>query len=428
MTWLDEILTTHRDFESPMNYWRWSALAALSAVMRDQVYLDRWFYKVYANIYVMLYGESGIKKGPPIAMANKLVHSVGNTNIIKGRSSIQAILKDMGTMYTIPGGTVKKNGNSVFISSSELSSSLVEDPAATKILTDLFDRNYNEGEWRSLLKSDTFKLDSPVVSMLSGTNEAMSDDLLNSSAVKGGFFARTFIIHESKRNKRNSLVFQPDEIPNYEESAKYLKEVSKLKGPFKYLSSLIEDDYYKFPTKINDKTHFASEVGHLYHTWYDDFLDTVDSQEVKDETGTLNRFGDSVLKVAMLLSLAEAPRLEISVSAMNEAIRVCEQLLGNVRKTVAGKNGLSTSSNLKALIINELLNVRENHIISRQMLTKKFYAHYGSIEELDHIMESFHVAGMILTSGTEGGTIYKMPEIQVNQLREYLSGKGNRRQ
>lgn len=426
-TWLDSVLEMHQDFESPMSFWRWSALAAISAVMKDQVYLDRWFYKVYPNIFVMLYADSGLKKGPPIAMANKLVQLVGNTNIIKGRSSIQAILKDMGTAMTLPGGKIK-SVNSVFISSSELSSSLVEDPAATKILTDLFDRNYNEGEWKSLLKSDTFKLNNPVVAMLSGTNEAMSEDLLKSSAVKGGFLARTFIIFETKRNKRNSLTFQPDVIPDYVEAAKYLMQIAELKGPFKSLSSKIKDDYYHIPYGVNQTTHYASEVGDIYHKWYDEFLDTVDSQEIKDETGTLNRFGDSVIKVAMLLSLAEHPKLEITPNAMHEAIRICEQLLGNVRKTTHGKSGLSTSSHFKALIINELLNVRENHQISRAMLTKKFYMHYSSLEELNHVMESFHVAGMILTKETSSGTIYEMPPDQVKVLKEYMEGKGNKRQ
>lgn len=427
MTWLDSILESHQDFESPMSFWRWSALAAISAVIKDQVYLDRWFYKVYGNIFVMLYADSGLKKGPPIAMANKLVQLVGNTNIIKGRSSIQAILKDMGTAMTLPGGRIK-SVNSVFISSSELSSSLVEDPAATKILTDLFDRNYNEGEWKSLLKSDTFKLNNPVVTMLSGTNEAMSEELLRSSAVKGGFLARTFIIFETKRNKRNSLTFQPDIIPDYVEAAKYLVKLSELKGPFKSLSCKIQDDYYSIPHGINTTTHYASEVGNLYHKWYDEFLDTVDSQEIKDETGTLNRFGDSVIKVAMLLSLAEHPKLEITMSAMTEAIRICEQLLGNVRRTTQGKSGTSISSHLKGLIINELLNVRETHSISRAMLTKKFYMHYSSLEELNHIMESFHVSGMIVTKETNGGTIYEMPTLQVNQLKLYLAGKGNKKE
>ena len=40
-------------------------------------------------------------------------------------------------------------------------------------------------------------------------------------------------------------------------------------------------------------------------------LRQIQSQELKDDTGTLNRFGDSVLKVAMLLSLARVPELYI---------------------------------------------------------------------------------------------------------------------
>lgn len=421
-SWLDCIIEQHKDYESPLNFWRWSGLAAIAAVMKDQVWMDRYLYKLYPNIYVMFHADSGLKKGPPVAMANKLVKLVNNTTIIKGRSSIQAILKDMGTASTMPGGRIKTD-SSIFVCSSELSSSIVEDPVAAKILTDLYDRHYNEDEWRSLLKQETFSLKNPTITMLGATNEAMSEDFFTGAVIKGGYFARTFIIYENKRNKRNSLAFQPDNIPNYEESAKYLKELVKLKGQFKYFSCPIADDYYCIPKKKDNRVHYFSEAGKLYDDWYDDFLDTVDTQEVKDETGTLNRFGDSVIKVAMLLSLAEHPQLEITVTAMQEAIKICEQLLGNVRKTTMGKSGMSTSSPLKALIINELLNVRENHMISRAMLTKKFYLHYGSVEELNHIMESFHVAGMILTEVQGETTIYKMPDSQVKQLKEYLAGK-----
>ena len=130
----------------------------------------------------------------------------------------------------------------------------------------------------------------------------------------------------------------------------------------------------------------------------------------------------------MLLSLAQHKVLEITPESMLEAIRICEQLLGNVRKTTMGKSGTSTSSHLKGLIIHELLNIRENHQISRPMLTKKFYMHYSSIEELDQMMESFHVAGMIITETTEKGTIYTMPNMQVNTLKEFLEGRGNKKQ
>lgn len=427
MTWLEELIEQHKDFESPLAFWKWGGLCAISAVLKDNIYLDRYAYKLYPNIYVMFHAESGLKKGPPVSMATKLVQLVGNTTVIKGRSTVQAILKEMGTVISQPGGKFRDN-SSVFIASSEMSSSIVDDPAAAKILTDLYDRNYNEGEWKSLLKQETFKLNNPTVSMLSATNEAMGEDFMTGTVIKGGFIARTCVIYESKRNKRNSLVFRPNKTPDYIKLSEYLKELSKLKGPIREFSSKEPDEYYNIKTEFNGEIYYSSEVGNIYHKWYDEFLDTVDSQEIKDETGTLNRFGDTVIKVAILLSLAESPKLEISVSAMNEAIRICEQLLGNVRRTTMNKQGLSTSSNLKALIINELLNNRPDHKINRAQLTKKFYMHYGSVEELNYIMESFHVAGMILTDVVGETTVYKMPEQQVSQLKEFLAGKGNRRQ
>lgn len=417
----------HKEFESPMNFWRWSALASIAAILKDKVWMDRYLYKLYPNIYVMFHAESGLKKGPPVALAEKMVREVNNTTIIRGRSSIQAILKDMGTGTTSPGGKVKQDSN-VFICSSELSSSIVEDPVAAKILTDLYDRHYNEGEWKSLLKQETFSLRSPTITMLGATNEAMSEDFFTKAVIQGGYFARTFIIYESKRNKRNSLTVKPRIKPDAKKLAQYLIELSRLTGEFRAFTSETKDDYFKIWKKKEGRDIYFSEAGLIYDDWYDNFLDLVDSQDVKDETGTLNRFGDSVLKVAMLLSLSEHCKLEMTASAMTEAIKICEQLLGNVRKTTMGRSGLSTSSHIKGLIINELLNVRENHVITRAMLGKKFYMHYGSPQELDEIMQAFHVSGMILTESQGDTVIYRMPETQVKQLKLYLEGKGNRKQ
>ena len=145
MDWLQDLVNQHRELESPRSFWYWSAIAAISAVMKDQVWLDRQIYNLYPNIYVMLHAESGMKKGPPISMAKQLVRPVNTTRIIGGRSSIQGILKEMGTAYTQPGGKVQTK-SVAFIASSELSSSIVDDKVATKILTDLYDRQYNVGE------------------------------------------------------------------------------------------------------------------------------------------------------------------------------------------------------------------------------------------------------------------------------------------
>jgi hypothetical protein len=76
----------------------------------------------------MLYAKSGLRKGKPISLIKQLVNEVNNTRMISGRSSIQAILQEMGTAYTLPGGKVI-NKSDAFIVASELSSSLVDDKA-----------------------------------------------------------------------------------------------------------------------------------------------------------------------------------------------------------------------------------------------------------------------------------------------------------
>src|SRR4030095_9455275 len=197
MSWLQEIVSQHDELESPQSFWYWSALAAVSAVVKDQVWLYLQIFYFYSNIYVMLHADSGLKKGPPISMARQLVKAVGNTRIISGRSSIQGILKDLGTAQTVEGQKGKFNQKSTaFICSSELTSSLVEDRVATDILTDLYDRQYNIGTWRSLLKMESFNLVDPTITMLTATNEAHSTDFFGKKDIHGGYFARTFIIAE----------------------------------------------------------------------------------------------------------------------------------------------------------------------------------------------------------------------------------------
>ena len=424
MTWLEKLLAQHNELESPTNFWLWGGLAAISAVVKDNIWLDRQIYNLYPNIYVMFHAESGLKKGPPISMAKQLVRGVGGTRIISGRSSIQGILKELGTAQTQPGGKVI-NKSTAFICSSELTSSIVEDKVATDILTDLYDRQYNIGEWRSLLKMEQFNLKDPTITMLTATNEAHSNDFFAKKDIHGGYFARTFIVSESKRNRANSLIIPLKNPPKYPDHIDYLKVLSNLKGPFKPLGSIepTEECTIPYNEHVTGETNYFSDAGLVYQKWYENFIDTVLTQDLKDDTGTLNRFGDSVLKVAMLLALCRSPDLYIDTDSMNLAIQYSEKLIGNVREMTHGKKGLSEAKNIKNLIIQEFL-TRETHSISRAMLLKQMWAHYKDAGELDDIMLSFDQAGMIKTQSIGNQVIFVMPDGQVQEYKRRFAGKG----
>lgn len=397
MNWIDEVILQHKEYESPSSFWYWSALVTISAVIQDKVYLDKFLYKLYPNIYVMLHADSGLRKGAPVSMAKQLVTMVNNTKIISGRSSIQAIVKELGTAYTTAGGKVI-NKSAAFICSNELSASIVEDSAATNILTDLYDRSYNTDEWKSLLKMEAFSLKSPTVCMLTATNESHSDDFFVKKDIMGGYFARTFIIYDNKPNTINSLMFAPAVRTDYKALAEYLEELIKLEGEF-----VISNGTRKY-----------------FDEWYKDFRQSIIKQDIKDSTGTLNRFDDSVLKVAMLLSLAKEPTLEITQQTVEEAITKCEQLIGNVRRTTAGK-GKNQWATEKAELIFELMK-RNPHMITRQQLNKKYYLRASS-SDWDDITQSLEAAGIINIERAGNQIVYVMPDEQVEEYRKHFEGK-----
>lgn len=398
MSWLKEITEQHAELESPASFWYWSALAAVSAVLKDSVYLDKFLYKLYPNIYVMLHAESGIKKGPPISMAKQLVREVNNTRIFSGRASIQGILKKLGESETKPGGVILKKSVG-FICSSELTSSIVEDKVATKILTDLYDRQYNEGDWGSLLKMEEFTLRDPTVAMLTASNEAMSDDFFTQSAITGGYFARTFIIYENKRHTINSLMYELKTTIDYKKSATYLKELAKLTGQFAM------DD----------------EARAYFDNWYRKFRDLTDSSQIRDPTGTLNRFDDSVLKVAMLVALGHAPELHIKIEHIKEAIEHCEKLVGNVRKTTFGTGSKNIWAPLKAMILRELV-TRPQHLITWPQLNEKYWMHANKTE-MREIMESFNESGAVRPIMIGSIMAYEMTPDQVMKYERFFAGK-----
>jgi hypothetical protein len=397
MPWLDDIILAHSELESPSSFWKWASLTAIAAILKDNVWFSKQRYNVYPNIYVMFHADSGLKKGPPINLAKKLVMGVNNVNIIVGRSSIQAIMKDMGTAKTMPGGMIRA-ANSVFICSSEFTSALVTDPIATNILTDLYDRNYNEGEWRSLLKMDTFTLKNPTITMLGGTNEAHSDSYFEQKDVMGGFFARTFIVYEKHEQTINSLMFPLQYKFDDKGAIEYLKQLTQLKG--------------EFTMDVETRT-FADE-------WYRNFRNLVKEQQIQDKTGTLNRFDDSVIKVAMLISLARNPELVITKRAFEEALNECEKLIGNVRKTTMSQ-GKSQWASQKGILLKELLE-REGNAITRQQLNQKYYLH-ANANEWDEIVGSLEAGGHLRIEMKGNVRLYVMPERVVAEWKKHLEGK-----
>jgi hypothetical protein len=401
--WLDNFLEARQNFESPRKFFYWSALAAISAVVKRNVYLRkkdaetrRTNYILYPNIYVFLVGDSAVvRKGPPIKAARKLVKAVNNTRIISGRASIQGILKELATAYSREDGPPITDA-AAFICASEFRSSLISDPQALSILTDIYDGDFSN-DWKTLLKgSDIEELKDVYPVILGGSNPAYLKEAITGADIEGGFVGRSFMVYGSQRQKINALVADIEgdddgdddegEDEQYQAEAEWLKELTKLKGHFKY----------------------TREGARIYKDWYENFT----TKEVDDKTGTFGRLHDQVLKVAMLLSLSRKTALVLDKSDVQDAIDSCIELAGDVNKALM-PSGKSEFAAKTTVFLQEMLRSERYEISRRKFLQK----HWGDVDafDLDRIVETMINAQWLNVRKDGKDTFYQLTDVAAEQ-------------
>lgn len=362
MTFIEAVLSYTKASESPRRYYYWSALAAVASVVKSNVYLDKFYYKLYPNIYVLLVGRSGLRKGPPVNLTRALVSEVNNTRIFAGRVSIQGVISELSKARTKKEGGPPQTEASGLLCASEFASFIIQDPSALTILTDLYDGHYNP-EWSYMLRnSPTEKLTKPCLTLIGASNESHIKDAIPQNAIGGGFVARTFIIYSNKKSGINALTVKPKDSIPIEQLYTMLREIGKASGPFKW-----------------------SEPGRrLYEAWYQQYQELEQLED--DTTGTMERLHDHILKTAMLISLSRKVDLVLEYSDIEEAIRACQDFVPGAKRISLGTEGKAPSAPGTAVLLKELL-TNSKHEISKPEALAKFWAHFD-VFDLDRIAES----------------------------------------
>jgi hypothetical protein len=400
MTWLDSLMESTEEFETPRQFWYWSGLSILSAIVKDKVWVERGGLdelRVFPNVYCMLFARSGLRKSTPVAYARRIVKYVNNTRVFSGRASIEAIVQELGKAYTTPEPRRIITDACAFITASEFSSSMINNTQALTILTDLYDRNYNSGEWKNVLKhAGVDILKNPTITLFCATNPPHLKDFVPTKDMYGGFFGRTFIIHADKKHRTASLFGRKlVKIPEIEKLGEYLKEVGKLSGPF---------------TNTEDSAN-------KYEKWYNEVDERM--EEVEDKTGTAERIGDAVLKVASLLSLSSSLDMLINSDHIDKAIELCEPLLNTVARATRGK-GKSSFGDATAIVLEEIWRGGGNQ--TRHYLLTKHWSDFDAID-LDRVIITLEDRKAIESERVNGVVTYRMFKKVFEQYDKWMKEK-----
>lgn len=304
----------------------------------------------------MLIGKSGLGKGFPIWLAEYLASKVDNTRVISGRNSIQSLISELSKMKSKQEGESIKDGRAFFISG-EFANFVIEDPQALTILTEWYDTHWNDNRpWRNSLKGTGIEsIKNLNVTMLGAAAPIHFRQVVPENAIGGGFIGRTLIIYATKAHKINAQVRKVEKRFDPDNLAKYLIEVSKVKGEFT----------------------FEDKANTLFEEWYKEFK----SNDKADDTGTDNRMKDHVLKLTMLLSLSERLDRVATEDHVAEAIRLCSELISgsNKARLGAGKNPIAEQT---SIIVKYLL--ENDNRATRSYLLRKFWGQLDAFD-LDRI-------------------------------------------
>ena len=383
LNWVESLVAENQHVETPESWMWWSLLCCISASAGNNYYLPTLkgdlIYK--PNIYVMLLGESGLGKGYPVNLAKRLVQKTNVTRVISGRSSIQAIVKELATTKTIEGAPMITDSRG-FIVNGELSTAIIQDPDSLTILTDLYD-GHDKPEWTNLLKGDgAEKLKYPYITALFGSSPAHFYDSIPQVNIEGGYIGRNLIIYEEVRARNVDLLDEKDDkqlddkfeqyiVPKY---CPHLEKIGKHKG------RLIPNDdarvvFNKFRRQWREKQTY-------------------------DKTGFLNRVPDHILKVGMCLSLAEDELTgEISVAHMEEAIDRITKLVYSSRRTTEGRGPDPLAAPTKMIL--DFLIAADNQELPKRVLLSRGYGTVNTFS-LDQIIENLLELGWIQRNKING--------------------------
>lgn len=353
-------------------------------------------YVLYPNLYVFLAARSGLRKGLPVDVARKLVERSKTTKVIAGRGSIQGIINDLSQADIKENGLLEKNASG-FIVSGEFSQAILDDDDAMTILTNLYDGHFND-EFKNMLKSGHETLRNPYITLLAGSAPAHFQRFFTKRELEGGFLARTLMIYETKRANVNALVKKVQKPIDYDGLAKYLHELGKIKG----------------------EVVWSDEAGDIFEDWYNKF-----EEPEEDATGTANRIHDTIIKVAMLLSVSESFELIIHPHHIREAMTVCFECQVNTNRVIM-KSGDHPQAGQTKLILDAFLKA-ENYELRRTKILSRFWGSIDSLD-LDRIIDTLRQANAIEEPRRiVHDTVYKLKDEIVAQYLNYeqsMNGDG----
>ncbi len=375
---LDDYAILSSNNQSPTEYHVWCALSALSHAVSKKVWTDQGIFKVHANMYVFLVGTAGIAKTMAMRIAQNLIGDIENIPCAGDAVTKEALLRNLASdkspskkVYNLNGTAVKYTHLSIFANEfTTLIKAGGNEAGYIDMLVNIWDQKvYNA----TTISRGEDKIINPYITLLGCITTPTLQNLIDNDLITSGMARRAIFVHADKNGApvpRPLLTEAQKEA--WERCTKRLTELSEptVAGQFVWSEDMIPafDKWYT-------ENFYEAENGNM--------------------APALNQFKrtkpEYVLKLCMLLQLAESNDLILTLDNMYKAIGLLDLIEPSVQFLFGG-----AGKNKSALLTNEILAFIE--AFGRPVPLKRIYARYlndASVDDIDSMLDGLSKADKI---------------------------------
>lgn len=311
--------------ESPENYNVWSAISAVSAVLKDNVWYRRGNYKVYPNQYIILVGHPGIGKGTAINPAHKFVKDPPSThnplaNYIQDRITASKLVEILAAGFP---SAPKFNTNGNLVNGIDSTCILQAEELSTMVnssdwLSDFLTKTWEGGDFIYTTKGGGKKLAKDLCPSLIGacTPSFIKNINKNHGAeISNGFTARTIFVFATENGRAIPFPLGFEDHPQ--------------------ISALLSDDLMAM-ARLHGEYKFSKPAEVLFRCKYMEIKASACEEDSDVVKNFKSRQPTHIIKVAMALSAATSDALIIEEQTLHTAISLIDGILKTLDFTFSG--------------------------------------------------------------------------------------------
>jgi len=364
MDWIDDYVEFASKVSEPaVIFHEWCAVSAVASCLQRKCKLNIGLLTFYPNMYIVLVGPSGCRKGTAMRMVGNMLHEIKGVIMSSESTTREALIRNVkrATNTEVEGGRVTKD-SSITIYSEEFTVFLgYNNFQLITDITDWYDGGRGkEGRWTyETVGRGKEEIIGMWVNLLGATTPEAIQTSLPIEAIGIGLASRIIFVYASKRYKT-----LPFPILTSEDSLvrdllqKRLEEMLLMKGEFSVTEEFVE----------------------RYSEWY---LSHDRENPFNDPrfSGYIGRRASHILKLCMIFCASRSNNMIMDTIDLERAIDLLARTEKNMTKVFSGFGRRPGIDVMNSLMV-DLSNYKE---MSFETIMRKYYKEVNNEEMLSII-------------------------------------------